>query len=66
MVLMPRVLRGENHPRARYSETLVRELRRRAKLAGPQNRPAALAKEYGIPRGSIDGLLRGRTWAHVE
>jgi hypothetical protein len=55
--------RGEKHPKARLTADLVVEIRARY-ATGPN--VSALAREYGISRGTIHDLVAGRTWTHVS
>lgn len=57
------VTRGEHHGRAKLTEPKVREIRLRYASGGSSHR--ALAKEYGVGRSVISGIVRGEDWAHV-
>lgn len=54
---------GSAHHRARLTEADVREIRRRY-AAGALQRD--LAAEYGISRGHVSGIVRGRFWQHAR
>lgn len=54
--------RGETHSRARLTEVQVLEIRRRA--AGPIN-VCAIAREYGVSRGTVRLILDGTNWRHL-
>lgn len=54
--------RGENNPRAKLTEDMVREIRRRA-ATEPKG---ALAREYGVARSNVQFIVSGSSWAHVR
>lgn len=50
--------RGDRHYGAKFTEAQVLEIRR---LKGIKSQ-RAIAAEYGVTRGAIDGVHRGKTW----
>lgn len=54
--------RGERHPKARLTEEMVREIRRRRE-SGEGIR--AMARELGMGHTTISLIVRGLTWTHV-
>lgn len=55
--------RGEAHPRSKLTEAQVREIRSRAWCGpGRENRPASLAREFGVSDSLVRGILDGRNW----
>lgn len=54
---------GAKNPRAKLSETEVRELRTRYANGGISM--AALAREYGISTGYVHNIISRRTWRHI-
>jgi hypothetical protein len=50
-------------PRARLTESLVKEIRKRAAEGVSQR---ILGKDYGVTHGTIGYLVRRQTWAHVS
>lgn len=54
--------RGERHHAARLKESEVQEIKRRHR-SGEAAR--ALAREFGVSRGAVNSLLRGRSWKGV-
>jgi hypothetical protein len=56
--------RGETHPTAKLSNQQVIEIRRRCR-EGIATRKA-LAAEFGVSRASIDQIVQGRTWKHLN
>jgi hypothetical protein len=61
--LYPEKYRGEAHPRAKLTESTVREIRVRYASGGTTLR--ALAAEYGVSFGQIGYVVNRRTWKHV-
>lgn len=51
------VKRGEQHPMVRLTLAKVEQIRLR-----PTESSTALAKVFGVSRGAIEGIRRGRTW----
>ena len=64
LITMDGFRRGEAHGGSKLTEDNVREIRCRYK-AGGLTWPM-LAKEYGVSRGAIQGILERRTWRHIE
>lgn len=54
--------RGERHPRAKLTESDVRELRSLVK-AGVKRR--AVAASFGISLAHVHGIMAGNSWSHV-
>lgn len=54
--------RGEEHYKARLKETDIPIIRALAKNGVG---PSAIAKQYGVRKGTIQFLLAGLTWKHV-
>lgn len=59
VVRSSRLLRGVDHPQAKLTEALAREIAL-AYIDGASQRQ--LAAQYGVSRGAVSDLLRGRTW----
>lgn len=57
-----RVIRGESHPRAKLSESSVREIRR---LREEDKTMKDIAQMFGVSRRSIGLILKGKNWRHV-
>lgn len=55
--------KGSAHHRARLTEEMVREARRKYRLN--QAKPAELAFIYDVTPGAMRRALRGVTWKHV-
>jgi hypothetical protein len=53
---LPRVMVGEANPRARVTRKEVRLIR------ASGERPADLARRYGISRSTVSNIRAGRTW----
>lgn len=53
--------RGTDHHNAKLCEREVKEIRREYHKG--QASIGWLAKEYGVSRGTIADIVRGRTWA---
>jgi hypothetical protein len=51
---------GEDHPKAKLTESVVRQIREGTEDA------AALAKRHGVTVGTIRSARRGATWRHLE
>ena len=62
--------KGENHPNAKLTDADVIKIR--AKWDGfdevkkSYGGKTALAREYGVSRGTISFVVRGEIWKHVE
>lgn len=54
---------GENHPRAKLTESQVGEIR--ALLAEGGMTQQSIGDRYGVGRGSISQIKYGHTWAHL-
>lgn len=59
-----RTPRGEKHANTRLTEAQVKEIRR-SYAAGEKDGPT-LSKEYGVSSASIDNIVNGTTWGHVD
>lgn len=55
--------KGSNNKQAKLNERRVLQIRKAAE-AGVSF--SELAVKHGVTRSSIDGVVRGRSWAHVE
>ncbi len=58
-----RTARGERHGNARYTDTTIRTVRLLRKRGYSYEN---IAKEVGIPSGSVGGIVRGEAWVHVK
>lgn len=58
-----RMRRGESHSKTTLTEDQVREIRDRYAQGGVFERE--LAELFGVPRSTINGILRRRTWKHL-
>ncbi len=56
--------RGENHPTAKLNDQQVMEIRRDCR-SGRTTRKA-MASKFGVSRASIDQIVQGRTWKHLN
>lgn len=63
MVRKKRSLTGSKNPSAKLTESSVRAIRRR--FLSENLTIARLAREYGVARANIRGILTGKTWRHV-
>jgi len=54
---------GVKHHNATLTDEQVRDIRSRL---GPWGAGIALAREYGVSKGIISAIKRGRSWAHVK
>lgn len=55
---------GEQHSKAKLSEEDVRQIRKL--YAAKQLSYSTLAKHFGVSRGNIAMIIRGKTWKHVS
>jgi len=55
--------RGEKHPNSKLTNAQAMDIRARH-LAG--DRPKAMAKAYGVALGTIEKLVYGESWTHLE
>lgn len=55
--------RGSRHPHSKLTEDRVREMRRR--YQGQFGECVALAREFGISKGTASKILKGQAWQHV-
>lgn len=53
-------MRGEDCPTAKLTWEAVREIRRRFEAGGVTHRE--LAKEFGVTRQAVSGVIRGQAW----
>jgi hypothetical protein len=53
--------RGERHPNAKLTEDQVREIRALAKTMTQRS----IARQYGLPEGTISRIILRRSWRHV-
>ena len=56
--------RGEEHYRAKLTESIVKEIR--ARYTGCRGEQSAFAREYGVSTGTIRFIVMGITWKHVS
>lgn len=56
------VLRGARHGRARLTEEIVRQIKRRIALG---ERDTSIASALGINAGSVHHIRNGKQWSHV-
>jgi hypothetical protein len=56
--------RGETHPTAKLSNHQVSEIRRRCHEGNATRK--AMAAEFGVSRATIDQIMQGRTWNHLN
>jgi predicted DNA binding protein len=59
-----RTPRGEKHANAKLTEAQVTEIRR-SYYAGKKD-CSVLSKEYGVSTSSVENIVNGTTWAHVQ
>lgn len=55
--------RGEKHPHSKLTDSDVREIRKLFLSGAPKR---ALARDFGVARTSIKGILSGELWKHVQ
>lgn len=55
--------KGSEHPRAKLTEDLVRQIRKEYAAGGVTERD--LAAEHGVNVSTLHRLLTGKTWQHV-
>lgn len=56
-----RYTRGVHQWKARATDAIVREIRRRYK----RGNGAALGREFGLDRATVNHIIKRRTWTHV-
>jgi hypothetical protein len=56
--------KGENHPTAKLTDQQVIEIRRSCR--GGRVTRKAMASKFGVSRASIDQIVQGRTWKHLN
>ena len=54
---------GERSPRAKFTNAVVLDIRRRHRSG---QRPNDIARALDIPRRSLDPIIYGKTWRHLE
>jgi hypothetical protein len=57
------MVRGSKHRAAKLNEDDVRDIRRLHRVGGTTI--VEIAQRFGVVSGTIDHILRGRTWSHV-
>lgn len=60
-----RILTGEAHPRAKLKAEQVAAIRARYKPRSKKNGQHALAREFGVSRPVIAGIVAGTLWASI-
>lgn len=55
--------RGVTHPQAKLTEDNVRQVRKLSKEGKSQR---AIAKTFDVSRGTIEPIIKGETWKHVN
>ncbi len=55
--------RGIAHPNSKLTEDDIREIRELASEGLSQRK---IAKQFGVTRGTIEPILKGETWTHVD
>lgn len=58
-----RLPKGESHMRAKVTDEIVREIRRREQLGLAKSK--SLVAEFGINLKAIYNIRKGRSWKHV-
>lgn len=56
--------RGETHPTAKLNDQQVIEIRRRCREGSAARK--AMASKFGVSRASIDQIVQGRIWKHLN
>ncbi len=59
------VARGEDHNRAKLTESIVLECRKRHKPWCPKNGTKALAEEFGVTTDVMQKAIHRRMWKHI-
>ncbi|MFI5973959.1 HNH endonuclease [Streptomyces sp. NPDC051452] len=59
-------VRGEDHPNAKLTESIVRFCRRVYVSGDPGVGASALAEDFGVTPTAMHLALTGKTWQHVE
>jgi hypothetical protein len=58
-----RIARGERSPAAKLTNAQVQEIRARYAVDAAQRpKQSVLARQYGVSRATINGIVRGRRW----
>lgn len=57
--------RGEDNPKAKLTDDLVREIRRRHALGGRGNGYRALSREFGVSHPVVFYVVKRKVWRHV-
>lgn len=55
--------RGENHPRAKFTNEQVREIRLKHQSG---EFPCDIAREFGAPRTTINNIIHGYAWKYTS
>jgi HNH endonuclease len=58
--------RGERSPKAKLTEAQVREIRARYVARSYGNGAHVLAREFGVSKPTIQAILSGDSWKHVD
>jgi len=53
---------GSNHPFSKLTSSDVKQIRRLQKEGRSQR---SIAKQFGVSRGTIEAIIKGKTWKHV-
>lgn len=69
MIRHGRTMRGTANSRNRLSPEQVLEIVAMSRRSPENHRPwrhhCAIAKEFGVSVGAVEGILRGKTWSHL-
>ncbi len=60
------VLRGESLPHAKLTDELVRRIRADHRPFSRTHGAPALARRLGLHRRTVEKVLAGRSWGHVQ
>jgi hypothetical protein len=58
--------KGENHYKAKVSEDIVREIRKRYKPFSKRNGCSAMAREFKIGISTVHSIITRSSWKHIE
>ena|SRR5690554_4692988 len=62
MAVRDRVQYGEDHVHRKLTSAIVQEARSRYTPGCPKNGISAMAREFGVSKGTLSQAIHGRTW----
>jgi hypothetical protein len=57
--------RGENHGTSKLTNLIVKQIREEYQFKSKDNNTNSLSKKYGVNAGTINNIIKNKTWKHI-